>query len=591
MNLAAIYHRATDNMCYCLNENDIVISIKTDYDVEKITLFHGDPFSEGIMGGDHEFKGTGLVMTSKLLLKNHILWTAKVSPEYKRLTYYFLIENKDESYYLLEDGFYTPEEYKNYKERRQTFYFPWMNPSDIVTPPAWVKNTVWYQIFIDRFCNGDTSYNPSDVKPWAGPSEKVSYKDFYGGDIPGITSKLDYLKDLGVTGIYLTPVCKGTSNHKYDTTEYTEIDPHFGNDDDMKKLVKESHSRGIRVMMDGVFNHSGPFFKPWYDVVKKGPESKYYDWFMINSWPFEIPELKEGVDFSKNTRSRKYYAFAFADPMPKLNTNNPKVIEYVLNVVKKWITEYDIDALRLDVANEISHTLAKAICKMTKNINPDFFILGEIWHDSITWLRGDEYDSVMNYPFGDSINTFWSNKNTTALDFEHSINRCYSMYAAQTNEVLFNLLDSHDTIRLITKLGDENAFYQQMAVLFTMPGSVCIYYGTEILLEGSYDPDCRRCMPWENIQKGIYDERINKMKQLISMRKQNSALTGSEYSFIHENYSRIIHYTRDNIHVIINCSTESFSIRNNDSSGCWDIIFSNLFEHNHILPGGVIICK
>ena len=584
MNLSAVYHRCADNYCYCLDDDTVVISIQTGYDIDKVTLCHGDPFEKGIMGSNSEFSHKNTIITNKKLLEHHIIWSIKIKPRFKRLAYFFILENSTEKYYMLEDRFYTPKEYLAYKGRRQLFTFPWLNSSDIIKTPDWVNNTIWYQIFIDRFCNGNECINPKNVSPWREPDKSVKYFDYFGGDIPGITSKLDYLQDLGITGLYLTPICKSKSNHKYDTTSYTKIDPSFGTDDDMAHMVSEAHSRGIRVMMDGVFNHSGMFFKPWRDVVKYGPESKYYDWFMVNSWPFK------NKGYSYNAKAGNYYTFAFFDLMPKLNTNNPKVIKYITKVTSDWIKKYDIDGLRLDVAGEISHTLCKELNRTLKAIKPDFFILGEIWHDSIPWLRGDEYDSVMNYPFGDSINDFWADKSKTSMDFQFAINRCYSMYPEQINKVLFNLLDSHDTIRLISKLKDIHTFYQQLAVLFTMPGTVCIYYGTEIALEGGHDPDCRRCMPWEKIQKGNYYKQIFIMKSLIELRKNNPCLCTNEYDFITipEN-DRIICYNRydenKKITVMLNCSDEDYSIEISKNN----ILFSLGYSDEILAPDGIVV--
>ncbi len=558
MNLSAIYHRSLDNYCYCLNDDTIIISIRTGYDVDKVTLFHSDPFQAGLMGGNHRLKGTKLIMKEVKELENHLIWSASVKPEFKRLAYYFLIESGSEQYYMYEDNFYTVDAAKSYKGRQQMFTFPWMNPSDIIRTPKWVNDTVWYQIFVERFCNGNPAINPKNVKPWRAPDKSVHYNDYFGGDIPGITNKMDYLSELGITGLYLTPVCKGRSNHKYDTISYTKLDPHFGTDEDMAEMVRCAHDHGIRVMMDGVFNHCGEFFKPWQDVLKKGPDSKYFDWFLINKWPFST--------IGTNAKNGNYYSFAFVDMMPKLNTNNPKVIRYILKVLTSWITKYDIDGIRLDVASEISHNLCQQIHSTLKALKPDFYILGEVWHDSMPWLRGNEFDSVMNYVFTDSINDFWMYDNKTAKDFEHAINRCFSMYPQQINSVLFNLLDSHDTIRLITKLKSLSKFYQQLSVLFTMPGTVCIYYGTEIAIEGGHDPDCRRCMPWDLIAKGEYYDKISVVKKLIALRKQFPALRSNHYQFTHISHNpRVISYMREDnagnkIMVVINCSNEDIDL-------------------------------
>lgn len=601
MNLSAIYHRATDNYCYALNNDQLIISLRTGYDVESVILCHGDPFSTGIMGSNTTFEHSDELMSNQLKLKNHIIHSIKITPPFKRVCYFFSIKGKDgELIYLFEDNFYTPEQLKNYKGHQQPFYMPWMNPSDVFTTPKWVNDTIWYQIFIDRFCNENPLINPKNLCQWSDADTTVKPTDYYGGDLQGISSKLDYLSSLGITGIYLTPVCKGKSNHKYDTSDYSIIDPAFGKDLDMKVLVEGCHSHNIKVMMDGVFNHSGAFFEPWLDVVENGPASEYYDWFMINSWPFDKSS------HNNNSRAGKYYSFAFFDFMPKLNTNNPKVINYIVEICTGWVNKYNIDGLRLDVAGEISHTLCKELRKRLKSLKPDFYILGELWHDSTPWLRGDEFDSVMNYPFTDCINNFWQDTSQTSTDLEYDINRCYSLYMEQVNNVLFNLLDSHDTNRLFNKTMNLDKFYQQLAILFTMPGSVCIYYGTEIAMDGSFDPDCRRCMPWTNIEKGEYNERLNKIEKLIALRKKYKCLRSGKYTFNHnfEN-KRIICYTRfdefsehnvsnehsdfecrsNKITVVINSSAEKITIEVNKNQ----LLFEQFYFGNELLPDGVLI--
>lgn len=583
MNLSAIYHRSFDNDCYCLDNDTISISVSTGYDVKKVTLFHTDPFMLGIMGSSHRLTGEPLIMQEVKQLKDRLRWTATVRPPFKRLSYYFLLENDTEQYYLYEDNFYTVEGAKTYKGRQQLFTFPWMHPSDMIHTPDWVNDTVWYQIFVERFCNGNPDISPENVKPWRAPDKQVGASDFYGGDIPGITSKMGYLRDLGITGLYLTPVCQSQSNHKYDTTSYTKLDPHFGTDEDMTAMVQCAHDHGIRVMMDGVFNHCGYFWKPWQDVVKNGPASRYFDWFMINHWPFST--------MGTNARKGNYYAFAFVDMMPKLNTNHPQVIRYILKVLTSWIKKYDIDGIRLDVANELSHTLCRQLRTALKAIKPDFYILGEVWHDAMPWLRGDEFDSVMNYVFTDSMNDFWLYEDKTAKDFEYAINRCFTMYPQQINRVLFNLLDSHDTVRLATKLKDLSKFYQQLSVLFTMPGTVCIYYGTEIALEGGHDPDCRRCMPWEQISRGEYYDKIAVIKELISLRKKYPALRSNHYQFLSLcDDPRVISYKRFDadgqaIMVVINCGANYIDLNIQKKQ----MLFSLGWQNKVLATNGVAI--
>lgn len=586
MNFAAVYHRMADNMCYPLNDDDLIINIKTAYDVKQVFLHYGDPFESGILGGNQVWNGKREEIVFKKRLEHHIWWTTTVKPQFKRCRYYFeLITTEEQVWYYTENGFYDEEHRQKYAGTMQCFTFPWMNPADIGRTPHWVTSTVWYQIFPERFCNGDPSINPKDTLPWAGPEDKVTNEQFYGGDLKGIDSKLNYLEDLGITGLYLTPINAAETSHKYDTTDYEKIDPHFGDKKVMQELVAHAHEKGMRVMLDGVFNHCGWMFQPWQDVVEKGPESEYFDWFMVNEWPFRRNE--------HNTRKGRYYSFAFADFMPKLNTNNPKVIEYLLGVCEMWVREYDIDGLRLDVANEISHKFCKLLRERMRSLKPDFYILGEIWHDSVEWLRGDEFDGVMNYPLAGSILEFWINEEKGKHEFEYAINRCYTMYTQQINDALFNLLDSHDTIRLITKMGSLDKLYQQMAVLFAMPGSTCIYYGTELALEGSFDPDCRRCMPWKEIEAGCYDDKIAIMKQLIRLRKENPLFRSRNFHFTEEykenrlvEFIKLDNYGSDKMQVLLNCTQGDVKVH-----AVREILFAHGYEEGILKKDGVLISK
>ncbi|MCR4833163.1 MAG: alpha-glycosidase, partial [Butyrivibrio sp.] len=321
-----------------------------------------------------------------------------------------------------------------------------------------------------------------------------------------------------------------------------------------------------------------------------GQESKYAQWYMVNKWPIER---------GRDTKDGRYYSFAFAEYMPKLNTNNPEVQDYLLDIIKFWIDTFDIDGLRFDVGNEVSHSFLKAIRYMTKRIKNDFYLLGEIWHDSISWLLGDEYDSVMNYPLTTAIADFWVYKNRDRQSFEYDINRCFTMYYSQVNDVLFNLLDSHDTNRLFDKCHKNiDIFYQQLAVLFTMPGSPCIYYGTEVALDGGYDPDCRRCMPWSDIDAGKLDDKLSEMKSLISMRKTIQACKSRNFHFPNDiAKDRVISYLKigdnESLQVYLNCENEEVEIPLPETH---EVIFSRKWSQEDdtkgtLVQNGVLIIK
>ena len=580
MEFTGVYHKTSEQMSYPLDEDRLVINLKTGYDVKQVFIHHGDPFDAGILGGSEKWTGKREEIVYKKRLPHQLWWTTTLTPPYKRCKYYFELHTEDEVWYYFEDGFLTEEQVNMEGRLLQYFIVPWMNPADVNRTPAWVNDTVWYQIFPDRFCCGGTGKNDPDVLPWQ--TGKVTNREKYGGDLEGIRQKLPYLQDLGITGIYLNPIMEAETNHKYDTKDYTKIDPSFGDDGMMKRLVSEAHERGIRIMLDAVFNHCGRKFAPWLDVQEKGRESEYADWFMVQDWD-EIG--KQG-----DTRDGRFYSFAFADWMPKLNTNNEEVIDYFCKVCEGWIRKYDIDGIRFDVGNEVSHRFLKRMREHLKKIKPDIYLLGEIWHDASQWLAGDEYDSVMNYPLMSGIHDFFLDQTMGKEEFEYMVNRCYTMYMQQNNNVLFNLLDSHDTERLMNRFHDLDKFYQQLAVLFTLPGSPCIYYGTEIAMEGGFDPDCRRCMPWDEIGTEENQRRIGQMKTLIRLRKNEETFRSLHFHFPDriEN-RRCVEYIKldeagRKIEVLLNCSDETVK-----AGGTGEVLFARNYQNGILEKNGTLI--
>lgn len=575
----AVYHKTGDQYCYQRNRDELVINIKTGYDVKSVTLYYGDPFEAGILGGHERWSGRKLSMVREMELSGHIWWSARVKPEYKRCKYYFELSDGKEALFYFENGFLTKDRLCVPGVRLQHFVFPWMNGADLNVTPAWVKDTVWYQIFPERFCNGDKSNDPRGAKPWK--SERPGHYDCYGGDLQGVIDRLDYLKELGITGIYFNPLFEASTTHKYDTADYMKIDPSFGDNALMKKLCEQAHRRGIKIMLDAVFNHCGTSFAPWRDVLENGERSKYRDWFMINEFPVD--------DKKSNTRDGRYFSFAFSNRMPKLNTNNSEVAAYFCKVCEYWMTQCGVDGFRFDVANEVSHDFLRTLRKHVKAINPDVYLLGEIWHDSTKWLQGDELDAVMNYPLTEAISGFWLEPSLTRRDFAYSINRCRAMYMEQTNDALFNLLDSHDTERLIYRTKDENVFYQQLAILFTLQGSPCIYYGTEVVLEGGPDPDCRRCMPWDGIDAGKFNGRLETMKALIRLRGENPCFKSGELAFVETKPgNRVIEYVKtdgraNRVKVTINAGQEKIALNEQK------VLFERLYDGAFLMPGGVCI--
>ena len=582
MEFTGVYHKTSEQMSYALNEDELVINLKTGYDVKQVFIHYGDPFEAGILGGNEKWTGKRKEIVYKKRLPHQIWWTTTLVPPYKRCKYYFELHTEDQVWYYLEDGFLTEEQINLEGRMLQCFIVPWMNPADVNRTPEWVNDTVWYQIFPDRFCNGTPEKMDPAITPWQ--TGKVTNKERYGGNLEGIRKKLPYLRELGITGIYLNPIMEAESNHKYDTTDYTRIDPAFGDDRVMRALCREAHEYGIRIMVDAVFNHCGRKFGPWLDVQEKGRDSAYADWFMIHDW--------ENLNRHADTRDGRFFSFAFADGMPKLNTNNEEVISYFCKVCEDWVKKYDIDGIRFDVGNEVSHRFLKRIREHLKTLKPDIYLLGEIWHDASQWLQGDEYDSVMNYPLLSGIHDFFLDESLGKEEFEYMVNRCYTMYMQQNNNVMFNLLDSHDTERLMNRFHDLDLFYQQLAVLFTLPGSPCIYYGTEIAMEGGFDPDCRRCMPWDEIDSEENRKRISEMKKLIHMRRTEEACRSLHFHFPNQYENRrCVEYIKldaqdRKLEVVLNCSGEEV-----ETEPGGDILFSRNYRNNILGPKGTLIRK
>ena len=580
MEFTAVYHKTSEQMSYALDENNLVVNLKTGYDVKQVFIHYGDPYDAGILGGCEVWHGKREEICYKKRLRHQLWWTTTLRPQYKRCKYYFELHTDQEVWYYLEDGFLTEEQFNMEGRMLQCFTVPWMNPADINRTPEWVNDTIWYQIFPDRFCNGTPEKNTPDIKPWQ--TGCVKNEERYGGNLEGIRQKLPYLRELGITGIYLNPIMEAESNHKYDTKDYTKIDPHFGEKEDFTRLVKEAHGQGIRVMVDAVFNHCGRQFAPWQDVLKKGQNSPYADWFMINDWSL----LNKRAD----TRDGRFYSFAFTDGMPKINTNNEEVVSYFCKVCEDWIHDYDIDGIRFDVGNEVSHRFLRRLREHLKDIKPDIYLLGEIWHDAGPWLNGDEYDSVMNYPLMSGIHDFFLDESLDKLEFEYMVNRCYTMYMQQNNNVMFNLLDSHDTERLMNRFHNLDIFYQQLAILFTMPGSPCIYYGTEIAMEGGFDPDCRRCMPWDEIDSRENQTRIGAVRTLIEMRKKEDACRSLYFHFPDEYpQKRCVEYIKldaqgREIEVLLNCAAEDMEVK---AGG--EVLFGRNFSGGILGENGTLI--
>lgn len=440
-----------------------------------------------------------------------------LTPEHRRLQYGFhLIDKSGEEIFYGDKGTY-PYREEFLKSANLYFKIPYFHEVDRFKIPDWIGDTVWYQIFPERFCNGDTANDPKNALPWN--SKFPEWDDFFGGDIAGILSKLDYLKELGINGIYLCPIFTSPSNHKYDTLDYYEIDPHFGDKKLFRQFVELAHEKGFKIMLDAVFNHIGDTSPQWQDVLENGENSKFADWFHIQKFPVSYDQT-ENFEYAENIT---YDTFAFTPHMPKLNTANKEAQSYLLDIAKYWVKEFDIDAWRLDVANEVDHQFWKLFHKEICDLKDNFYILGEVWNSAQPWLQGDEFHGSMNYAYTEIMTQYFAEKVISAEKMIFSLNEQMSMHRKQTNSSMMNMLDSHDTPRILTVCEGNQELMQKMLVfMFLQSGSPCIYYGTEIAMEGGPDPDCRRCMDWE-VDFSANDS-FKMVQKLIHIRKEYSEL-------------------------------------------------------------------
>lgn len=407
-------------------------------------------------------------------------YTAALSVPDPRIGYVFYLKRGEEAYYYSEEGLTV--DYDHEKSYYNFFQHPYINAADVHRKVDWCDRAVFYQIFIDRFRCGDREKDRAYInRSWG---EIPDAKSFYGGDLKGVTEKLGYLSDLGITALYLTPVFSSPSNHKYDTVDYYRVDEMFGSAADLKELVQRAHERGMKVVLDAVFNHCSMLCAQFQDVLKRGRSSRYHDWFIIRG---DKPD----------PRNCNYECFAACSYMPKWNTSNEEVQENLLDIALYWMRECGIDGWRLDVADEVSHDFWRRFRKAVKRENPQAILIGESWHDANPWLRGDEFDGIMNYSFTKACIDYFAKGTRSVQSFCDRLNELLMRNTDQVNEMMLNLLDSHDTERFLT-LAKENtaALRCALAVLFFFPGMPCVCYGTEIGMIGEYEPDSRRTFDW-----------------------------------------------------------------------------------------------
>jgi glycosidase len=533
-------------------------------------------------------------------------------------------------------------------------YHATFSETQVFSTPEWARHAVWYQIMLDRFRNGRRDNDPSPVRPWTSewftlsPWEEQSGESFYrhcvfrrlyGGDLDGLEEKLGYLKDLGVNALYLNPIFVADTHHKYNAATYLHVDPHYGvgaaddyaqiaaqedpldsrtwrwtkSDRRFLEFLRKARTMGFRVILDGVFNHVGVAHPAFQDVRKNGPRSRFADWFEIRSWePFEYAGWAGVRDLP-----------AFRKSMTGLVS--PTLTRHIYEVTRRWMDpdgdgdpRDGIDGWRLDVPNELPHEFWIEWRRHVKSINPEAYIVGEIWDRADLWLDGRHFDAVMNYPFARAA-VAWIIDTQPGFkippsEIDRRLAELRLAYPAAATYVLQNLIGSHDTDRVASmaqnpnrpydrrnRVQDDNPGYDNsrpseesyrrarlIALLqMTYVGAPLIYYGDEVGMWGADDPTCRKPMLWEDLQpyekpeeNFVMKDHLEFYRAAIALRHAHPALrSGSFETLLTDDAADVWAFLRaderERLVVALNASQSSRSVRIPVPGGdrTWSVVF------------------
>ena len=540
MEYSAIFHDMDKRFCYAIEKDLFVIRVQVKKDDMKEIILH---YEDKYIPMEREDTRKTIVMKKVATSQFHDYYEAQVRMHLICLRYFFeFTDMQGEKVYY---GNYEFDK-ESITNRDRMFDCPQnLREEEMFEVPDWAANKVVYQIFPSRFA----ASQPVDKKLWY--KAPITPMDDLHGDFRGIIDHLDHIQDLGIDVIYMTPSFKSNSCHKYDTIDYYEIDPSFGTKEELKELVQKAHDRGMKVVMDAVFNHTGKEFFAFKDILEKGEKSKYLDWYYIDELPLkgkwgEIPN---------------FLCFGYYGGMPKLNLKNPEVEKYITDVACYWIRECDIDGWRLDVGDEISHFFWKRFRRAIKAVKKDMLIIGEIWHYAGDFLEGDEWDTVMNYPFYLNLIDLLADEKISVSQFVQNLGYLKGRLHKKCYPLMWNLIDSHDTARFL-HLCKDNKKKQHLAAAFQLllPGMPMIYYGDEYAMPGANDPDCRRGMYWDEEYQD--KEMFEWYKRLLQVRKAHTCIVEGELAeAITRDEDETIVLIRKNgeetIALIFNCSNHT----------------------------------
>lgn len=551
MNKSAILHIPMSQYAYGIDENHVTIRIRTGRDdIRKCVLYYGD---RSCRQTPVIFSSQEMYVVAQTELFDY--FETILENPYKRLNYYFQLNDGAEELLYYGDLFAKD----TVIDRSEYYQFPFNHRADLVNPPEWAQDAVIYNIFPDSFATAKGWISgTAGEKSMAGlfvdeTAKRLTTHGKLGGTIRGVTENVDYLKELGVNAIYLNPIFAAGEYHKYDLIDYYHIDPCFGTNDEFRKLVRTFHKEGIRVIIDGVFNHCGWRFFAFEDVVVNGEASRYKDWFYGLQFPVIRPDDWETYP--------NYECFGYERLMPKLNTANPETAQYFCEVGRYWIREFGIDGWRLDVASEVNDSFWRSFRQAVKEENPEAILIGEVWESAGHWLDGTMFDSAMNYDFRKHCKRFFAEESEDAAEFDSRVTNMRMRYRTKTVFSQLNVLDTHDVSRFLSVCGDCLDRYK-LAVVFqlTFPGMPSIFYGDELGISGVLEDDYRKKMPW-----GEKGELFLFFKKVIRLRMEQPALRRGDYrTLCAQKGSRLYVFERtyqgDVIRVLIQMGEESADV-------------------------------
>lgn len=490
MNRSAILHIPMSQYAFARAEDAFTIRLRAQKgDLDRCTLFFGD---RACRTSPVAFSPVG--MERRYQDELYDFFEVTLSPCPRRICYYFLLEKGTERIFYYADAFHEAlpdlvmEDGFVVEGRSEYYQYPYILRAEVLKLPEWFLNAIVYNIFPDSFADGKESLT-GGKKEIPGPGASVS-KSRLGGTIRGILENLDYIRQLGFNCLYLNPIFRAGEYHKYDIVDYFHVDPCLGTDEDFRMLADAVHERGMHIIIDGVFNHCSWYFPQFEDVVQNGEKSRYRDWFYELAFPVVRPETEEELP--------GYACFAYERKMPKLNTSNPEVQEYFSRVGRYWIENFHVDGWRLDVANEVDKNFWRSFRRAVRSANPEAVLIGEVWENAEAWLKGDMFDSVMNYDFRKHCRDFFALGRTGADRFAWGMTDMLLRYPQQVSLGQLNLLDSHDVARFFSLCSEDYGRWQCAFLYLAMaPGVPSVFYGDEKKISGIREEEYRRKMPWD----------------------------------------------------------------------------------------------